>query len=1493
MEQAHARLVLLAQVRMQLRRLSAAGLLDPAVATTAEHSLTESERQLVDGLPSVDTDSLIAQCVAAGMSAEVQVLRHASRAARLRDLQQRREAVLPAGSLDLSDVHPGLVQVPVGPFPWSHIEQRWQALANAIIDGRIDFDRLRQMCEDFFGSRHDLSIPVRTGLPLHGLVAELIKHRILPAQDAPACADDLADMTEALEFASGQMHVELSISGSLPDHVLSGTSHALFEVLEAYASMESPDADITALLMRWNGPFFAELADAWLTRRPGEDESASEHRADLLAARTGIDPFASPARWRRWVEAHINGDQLRLTALRESMHADRMIYALALAMSAGAVLGDGLKARWWPLVQNLRERRNPTPAATPEPESGESPAARSALAGAALASVVEPTHEVRTPQPEHRHAEPEAWVPELDIEFTAAPGASRSESDDLVEARSAWNIYLRPFLSENWLGLIGITSLMAAWMFLTMWLWDKGQVYRVAMGAVPLLGLTIGAAWIARFIQRLPDGAPRAVTLFATLAYLSVPFNYALGASLLTVPALSAKVAAFVSVIVYAAMTPWIAQRIRGGVGFAPTRPLLELNLLAYVPGVTFFTFGESGLPVALGATLFLGWFVVWRALRHQNGNQQISDGAFPPALAFWLQTGSFLLVVGIPHVYFRVWPDPVVIATLAQLIALGLAYAFALTPVILIGTAAISLGGVLLGLLHPAWLPLVLALATVFWFLQFRRAAWDYAHEATALHGFAFAVATAFSGGLTWLAGPFALVAMFCSRRLEHNRDSEFIHFAYPLVMALCAWSAYAADANFPSVPGLVATAAVSATAMWGHWRFSTRFRVNLYFVNIAAASAALVVTLGLADFRWSAATLAHVAVVTTTLTALWCVVTVWLRDPLTVMHRSVIQSVLGATALVLWVAAVLTSPFAGTWLPVAALLLGAALVELARRTRSMLPMAAALVVAGLAGATLKAELGLGSSGLGTATAGALMLAIAEWLRRRSELETQWGGRDQWFGRAWLLRSDRYFAVPLDVAAGLAALTGVVQAIPRLGPLDHRPAVAISIALCTIVLGRLAWRSASRWLGLLALPGLLAFSAAVIGAAPAAYMLHATALWILVLHETFHRLPRTDPGFAAGVVKPFGWLLTTVCWLFIVGALLGYPWLLLTKAEPINVLVWAALVLVVHARCIVPRWPAGLAHLVHLHLLIVVFGAPYVALGYPDPLVALGYGPFVIGAGFAVLSLIAWFGRPGHWTRAYSVSAWPWVALLAVAFTSIGFYLSVWTPVYTAAPLLALPVAAWIMFEATSRRWRGGIIELPRLLVVAWFWALFWLSTDISLMLDRGTLPAAAGLRVLFALVSTALTFWLLEDLSRRIERALGRGLPRVIRAHGITAGQRTTFIALLTLSVALAVLAHLAVSWTAATETTIASHLWLYPLIAALVWAARDANRSELAWFGVGLFAYSNCFIALEHLDQASAQGMSALHLLAGAFVFSLFVLVMLAGGLRRIYANTEVAT
>ena len=57
------------------------------------------------------------------------------------------------------------------------------------------------------------------------------------------------------------------------------------------------------------------------------------------------------------------------------------------------------------------------------------------------------------------------------------PSEALSADDELARC----SVYLRPFLTENWLGLVGVTSLMAAWMFLTIWLWDQGQGYRIGM----------------------------------------------------------------------------------------------------------------------------------------------------------------------------------------------------------------------------------------------------------------------------------------------------------------------------------------------------------------------------------------------------------------------------------------------------------------------------------------------------------------------------------------------------------------------------------------------------------------------------------------------------------------------------------------------------------------------------------------------------------------------------------------------------------------------------------------------------------------------------------------------------------------------------------------------------------------------------------------------------------------------------------------------------
>ncbi len=1476
MSDAESKLILVARLRAEIE--AARGAVPPAALRELRAAAERLDLRLTGKLDELPLPELLERCDAAGLELDLTPFDALLRASLLQRIDALRQAAegWQRPVLDLDAVEPDIRRIPLHPFSWHALIAAWDRLVAALRDCESSHEQVAAASRAFFGERRTLSVPALLPKVSRTLVRRLLEARVVgPAETGSMVAD-----VQAVEGATQALALELqqrARAGEIDEEHTATASDAAFRCLRALASsLDPPEAlDLGAAIIQWPGPSFSTLASAWLRPKRGETRAGRLRKANLIYARTGIDPYGAEAQWRRRDARESAAEGRQAAALLRPIARNKTSYGLALMLYAGSFLDPEIEQRWWSLVdrrRRLEAEPAPAPAAAPP-----APAPQPVPA----APPVPPRGEAAAPPvpPVPPGGEQEADELELDAEHLVAPAAAPSAEDRLVAEKSSWNVYLKPFLSENWLGLMGVTSLMAAWMFLTMWLWDKGQGYRVGMGIAPLFAITLGAASISRFIQQLEDATPRAASLFSALCVLSVPFGFALGASLLDLGtpvtiALGAGLA-----VAYALSLPWIGRRVAASFGHDPRRFLLEGDLPIYLPSAALLLAGEETVPVALTASLFLIFAALARGLHLAMGDRdrfRFSSSLF---------TAVAVLAAAIPHVYYRQVPPAAGLAVLLQAVAWAVSFFGRRSATAMVAAGGASLLGVLVGLAAPRLLPLVLVLAVVFWLDQRRhiRAAWP--DEVLALHLLAISLAAAHLTG----AGPgllaFYFVPALAAVRVLERVPCEVLSWALPPFMGAATIGARQAQSDALAAGNLLLLA---VAFVLGFRRFSHGHRTGFWLLNLLLFTGLLFAGLGLdADLR-----LPVLALYLGLAAALWALAAPWLRDPLSVAHRTTVLwlSATAAAVVVLSGVAMVRSSVGTSLLDQPLLLLALALTLFslalaARRSRSELPVYLALLVTGAAAIVVRGELGLADPGLAAVATATVLLIAAELFdrrqaRRRSEAPSADECRLFLFGTTSATtfpgRSERYLARPCEAGAWLLAAVGVVQALAAFAPVVERPGPGVTWFVAAAVIWRLAYlrarraaaaesagpRAARSIAGYAALIPAVALAVAATLSLPVAWRGHAALLWIALCQLARSRLAGGGAALAAAVARPVGLAAETATWATIPLGFLYYG-VVAASGDLAAGASWVAAAMVFSHFFLVRRgkWPAALSQVVLLHLLA----------GWTLAFLRLDFGPR--GTGLDDLAAAAVFHFAGaffclflpaaaieRWrspvARAYAAGAQPWLALFALGFVAA----SVLEPPFRLAPLLA-----WVLLELGGRHWRSFWM------VLAQGGVCLWLGTSVL----QGDLPGAFFLGILI--------FWLLELAARRLESAAGHGLRATPFRVRDPEGERRSVTAVLQLLSLAVLVVHLRLVAGGPADGTV-RHFWLYFLIPLALLLGRRLEKRYLGTVGLALFAYANCFYALELLPRVRAFDLTHFHLLSLAFVVSMAGYLAAALVLRR---------
>ena len=317
----------------------------------------------------------------------------------------------------------------------------------------------------------------------------------------------------------------------------------------------------------------------------------------------------------------------------------------------------------------------------------------------------------------------------------------------------------------------------------------------------------------------------------------------------------------------------------------------------------------------------------------------------------------------------------------------------------------------------------------------------------------------------------------------------------------------------------------------------------------------------------------------------------------------------------------------------------------------------------------------------------------------------------DQLLGRPFPGAGPKPFSGPLEIAALVAALGVVIQAVDRLGPITLRETTAAALVMSVVVLVRVAYVRQFRWPGYLAVVAAAMFLTMITLEAPWELTPHLSLAWLTfaVVGATLGRHLSERMQLAIG--RPLRHLSVAAIWVSLIPALLVYPFLALFSPSVIPVALWFLLATAFVIVFVVPLRPKWMVHLVFVHLVTGWFLAYVQWSG--APLERLPLDVALPAVAFALLALIATGFETGTTPikHAYSRGAWPWLAALAVLVFAAG--LADAANYFASPPALPVkpwrgawlyPLLCWVAFELVARRWRHWTVMLTQACIALWF---------------------------------------------------------------------------------------------------------------------------------------------------------------------------------------------
>lgn len=1371
-----------------------------------------------------------------------------------------------ASTVDVSTVIEGITDLKVRPFTWSDKSQRFEMLLTELINQETPKTLGKQLA-CFFG--HDNKVVQLSGLPefrpnivRHLYLAKLVdkEHALVFHQDENEIRCHLRDREERLrlEFGQEEITVEHHYQGDKELHAL---------MMKALIGPR-PTKMLSDLTLTWDGPGYSPLVHTLFGRN-----QPSQREMEIFYVRTGVDLEGHQNSLNRWHTKHISQESTELNALLELINQHRLIYDVLQIASFHSLSEkpEELNNRWLTMAQSLaradkdENERIIEDGRLKKLHRHQEDSKRRLAATKHKEDDDEIAFEQNLNEPRELEAE--------DITGLKVPKKERSDEDVLVDTHSNWNQYLKPFLSTNWLGLIGIGLIMAAWAIFSMVVWGKGEYYRLAAGAIPLLFVTIGAAWVTQFFSNIKTnvGVPNStgdnggdidlinrkpVQLFSCLTTWTMPFNILMVNSML---ASGDSIIAMLMLFVYSGAIWFISPWLRKSYGFSPAPYLLISHGILVLPAILQLifpshTFGNLAFSLALVVYLSFSYYskIFYDLRKHHGDNNQ----------TFLLVLLGIHAVLGLAatHIFYQALPALGTIAVLVELIALSMLYISFLNrraddtttrqAKITIVAGAATVFGNLLAFSAPEYLLATLLLSGLFWAAICRTIKAKWPAEIIAVHCLAYIVSLQNSFAFNevtflCLALIFGLGLWVIENRFVKH-EIKLFSLVIPLALTLTAL-------NNPAT-GFLATAltigVLLALASYNYLRCAISCQTILWYI----ATAVIVAVPAMALAQWL--DLRVLALYVSAWAVLWAFTSQKINDMPAQLHRtSFLWAISGFASLLLFIGAIeIEFTLNHLWFYALALNI-IALVFCAKRAQSMLPIYLAGALIGLVAFWFKHEYEIVSkSGLGSAIMALTLIVAAPVLQQLAFFNTG-KAAERFFSRSFFLHSKCYLRLSLEqLAWGLLAIS-IVKTIILFSPSADN--IKLSLAslthiTCLILLSRryqLAWVTGIAAIPLFILVSALTLSMPIVYAP--IFLLTCLLTWVFALRHSKNLV-----GAIAIIHRPLVDAHKVLSYAFLPSALLAYGFLVYVNAAPWQFLLFGAMSLTYLHRAFVCNGALRLSHVSLLHITILW------SLGF---FLAMSGGDF-----HAFLNTIN-----------ISLEIWYFIGLLFLLFipaylmewfsydNTQAYYASIqqWLPAFSLM-LILLMAAAYLTGESLSLASYALCLASIHCANRTYHHQLLFIGKWLTCcLMAYSIIPNNT-----YALLLGCFLFLAVELLLHFFAQS------KLLQIQGVgdywkTSINKVAKTGLLAMSMTL--VSH-AMVFIGGLQNTI-NAVYLFSLLPVCFFLYKTLKWEALTYLFVLIFVYTNMFIALSFKPEVLALGLNSIHLISGAFMVSILSLAL----------------
>ncbi|WP_444996603.1 hypothetical protein [Aliikangiella sp. IMCC44359] len=1455
-------LVDIIQLKNQLFKIAQQGQLSKADFDSMNRALDLLSYSLIEDVNEETLPDLFTQFQLKNPTFNFTPLKPIFRKQRFKALEQLRQQIFSSVAdinqlteIDASQIIYLNTPIPIKPFSWSEKHLQYQQILNELANEQLNFSTLHTKACNFFENQ---SIEKQlVGLPefRNNIVRHLLQSNLITNENAIDYIHDEELVRSVLRDHETKIKQQFNQGLISTEHQHHGEK-TLFNLLKNETISPRPQIPLAELILLWQGPNFYLLAQELFSKTVQEQQSF-----EIFYVRTGIEIEDNTTRLMQWSREGQIAEQQEYNQLIHLIEQNRLIYDALQVASLSHVnpTSENHKNRWLLIAQSLFQ-------ATKDQEKLSDVVIEKSKQEKQIIN-----EETTKPLASKRLEEFEKNIAQEEIEDFATKDASLhvpkkpiKPDDAIINEHSNWNQYIKPFLSENWLGLIGIGFIVAAWPILSMMVWDKNEYYRIAAGAIPLLCLTVGFAWIAQFFthfkskyesknnKNLTPRNKKPVQLFSGLTTLSIPFNILMAVSIydsgLTL------IACFM-LLVYAGAIWFISPWLKSSYGNSPRSYLLLSHSILIIPTV-LSSLQIDYLEPGLALMTYMAFFFLVKTIMAQLGNPNKENQSF---LFLIVSIHLFISLIA-SHIFYVQLPEIGTVAVIMVLTAICLLYLHINTKkslenssqphsqkisILIIGGATTVFGN-LLALSEPTYLLVTLILSAIFWVglsILFNKKKWPI--EVLAFHCLAYVAALQYHLELNQIF-LFILIllggiSIWLLETKLAKHEIKLLSFLIPIGLVLISL-----ENNLSGIPGIISLIATLIIACFNYYRCSKLFQVGLWYISIGTLISILPI------YYYETGTLSNLAIYISTITLIWAFISPKFTDIPAQLHRTSVLWIFSilSTLLLVYISVTSKLEWSAIWFSALILTLLANFIA-AKRAQSLFPLYLSALLIGLAGFWIKHELHIISkSGLGSAAFALLLIYAAPRLQKLSFFETN-KKPDRFFSRNFLLHSQQYIRLPLEHFSWILIAMSFVKTISLFTPAIENIKLSLACAVQVLSLILLSVRYQKSWITTLSFLPLLTLICTIILSFPYSYTPIFTISLLLAWHHLMQKCSQLSNELQI-VFNPIVQVQTLISTLFIIAGILAYGYLILFDAKTWQFFVFGIMSLLYIETVFVRLKSVKFSHLNLLHISILwslFYGLSFYSPAEPVSSLLAWY---LIGLS-ALLFIPAYFMEwlTGSISKIYHPAIQTWLAILAIALITL-FIADYYLGYSLDAVVLCLGI---IVLHCTNRAFHHWSILVAK-----------WLT---CCLIAYNFIP-----NNIYAALIGAFIFSITEFIWHNFSKF------RLLQVQGINE-HNTTPTTNIAIIVALGVITTITIhfmSFIGFGVDTISSY-WLFSLLPLTLYLYKTLQWSILSYTIALIFTYINIFIAIDWHINLSSLGLNYIHLICGSLIISILSLALIA--------------